>query len=171
MNTLFLDILNQGGAVSVNQRSAITRGLSQINPDALKQQLQQDLSRRDARAANAVIDVAVAFSAGRGIRLDDGLRPHVERLRAAVDSTCSGQVDAATSGQAATEAEHGTERSTGNGGRPLTFREGVVRLSLTFTTYLIFLAFLLGFRREWRTRRARLEASRPPDPPLETNLS
>lgn len=51
----------------------------------------------------------------------------------------------------------------------LTFREGVMRLSLTFTLYMVFLAFLLGLRRHLRQRADGMAAV--PEPPQENDVT
>ncbi|MEL6464699.1 MAG: hypothetical protein AAFQ58_07000 [Pseudomonadota bacterium] len=166
-NTLLLDILDAGGAVSVHHRAKLGRTLSHMDPVVVIATLTQDVPRRDARAAQVVLDVVGRLANGRGLRVEEAMRPHLNRLDAAADDACSGTTDVAAGPDAAQGAEQGKGRQTGQGGRALTFREGVVRLSVTFTTYLIFLAFLLGLRREWRARRARLDIPKATDPPRE----
>ncbi|WP_193743432.1 hypothetical protein [Tateyamaria sp. ANG-S1] len=155
MNTTLMTILNAGGDVSVHHRNALRRSLNRIDTSAFLNTLEQDLPRRDRRAASAVLTKAQALASGRGLRVEEGMRDQVIHLAGAADKACSGAENAATSGEAASGAEQGIARNTGQGGRPLTFREGVVRLSLTFTIYLIFLAFLLGVRRQLKERAAR----------------
>ncbi|WP_147110424.1 hypothetical protein [Tateyamaria sp. syn59] len=156
INATLLAVLNSGGTVSIHHRDALRRSLSQLETPILLRTLQEDVGRRDARSARSILSVAEALADGRGLRVEEGLRNDVSRLAGAADEACSGTVDAATSGDSAAGAEQGKERSTGQGGRPLTFREGVVRLSMTFTVYLVFLAFLLGLRRQIRERRAQI---------------
>ncbi|WP_299048449.1 hypothetical protein [uncultured Tateyamaria sp.] len=151
-NSALLAILDAGGTVSVHHRQTLRRHLDQINPAAVMQSLDQDVSRRDARAAGAVLATAQALADGRGLQVDGALRDDLRRVSDAVDAACSGGTDVAVGPEQADGAEHGTDRSEGQGGRGLTFREGVARLSLTFTLYLAFLAFLLGLRRQWRER-------------------
>ncbi|MBY5934635.1 hypothetical protein KUV51_16630 [Tateyamaria omphalii] len=163
-NTTLLAVLNGGGDVSIHDRHALRRSLDQMDTQAVLGMLEGDVRRRDARAATAVLTTAQALADGRGVRVDQALRNDVNRLAKAADTACSGNSGAATSSQDADSAEQGTERSTGQGGRPLTFREGVVRLSLTFTIYLIFLAFLLGIRRQLKERAAREDQAEDADP-------
>jgi len=145
-------ILDAGGEVSNHQRSRLRRAVAQVSPQALADALRPDIARRDHRAAVAILDKAAALANGNGLRVGDDMRDHTARLSTAVQAACSGNAQAVSSDEAAQGAEHGTTRSTGNGGRALTFREGVARLSITFTIYLAFLAFLLGFRRYWHDR-------------------
>ncbi|WP_299371140.1 hypothetical protein [uncultured Tateyamaria sp.] len=167
VNTTLLAVLEAGGEVSIHHRNRLARTVGGIVPDQLKQHLAQDVARRDARAAAAVIDVAVALADGRGIRLSDDLRDPVARLGAAIQSDCAGSGQVAGGADAAVGAEHGTRRDPTQGARALTFREGVARLSLTFTVYMTFLAFLLGVRRYVRNRpsAARADMSQVPDKP------
>jgi len=155
VNTTLLAVLDAGGTVSIHQRNQLARAVSGFSPDALKRTLSQDVSRGDARAARRVIDTATALASGRGVAVDTGLRDPVSRLGAAITSECAGAGQVAGAGGAAAGAEHGARRTDIQGGRALTFREGVARLSLTFTIYLVFLAFLLGVRRHVH-QRARL---------------
>ncbi|WP_299551489.1 hypothetical protein [uncultured Tateyamaria sp.] len=165
-NGTLLSILDGGGQVSVHQRDRLARAMAQMSPEVVKRTLSQDTPRRDARAAHAVIDTALALASGRGMTVNEGLRDHVVRLDQAVDATCSGGNSAASGNDDADGAEHGTPRQTDRGGRSLTFREGVARLSLTFTLYMVFLAFLFGFRRQLHLRAAENAA---PSEPLQGN--
>ncbi|WP_157598786.1 hypothetical protein [Tateyamaria omphalii] len=157
INATLLTVLNVGGEVSVHHRGALRRSLGQLDTAAVLSALQEDATRRDARAAQTILTVAQALADGRGVRVEDGVRSDVTRLASAADAACSGAANAATSGEDAAGAEQGKGRNTGQGGRALTFQEGVVRLSLTFTIYLIFLAFLLGLRRQLRERYGRIQ--------------
>ena len=161
-NATLLSILDAGGTVSVHHRQALRAYLDQIDPAVVLQSLTQDAPRRDARATGRVLAVAQALAEGRGLRVEEGLRDDLRRVSDAVDASCSGETDVASGPDAAASAEQGTERSTGQGGRPMTYREQVARLSLTFTIYLAFLAFLLGLRRQWRARGSS-QADVPPN--------
>lgn len=156
-NATLLSILDAGGAVSVHHRQALRRSLDQIDPALVLQSLRQEVPRRDARAAAVIIETARTLADGRGARVEANMRDTLRRLSDAVDASCSGGIDVATGSEAAQGAEQGTERSTGQGGRPMTYREQVARLSMTFTIYLVFLAFLLGFRRQWHARRRAMQ--------------
>lgn len=161
-NATLLSILDAGGTVSVHHRQALRRSLDQINAAMVLQALSQEVPRRDVRAAGTVLQTAQALADGRGVRVDADMRDTLRRLSDAVDVSCSGGTEVATGAEDAQGAEQGTERSAGQGGRPMTYREQVARLSLTFTVYLVFLAALLGFRQQWRARaRARLVAPVP----------
>lgn len=162
-NETLLSILDGGGNVSVHQRGRLARAVAQMSPDVVKQTLFQEVKRRDARAAHNVIDTALALASGRGMTVDKGLRDDILRVDQAVDASCSGSDSAASGAEDADGAEHGVaRRQTGWGGRVLTFREGVLRLSLTFTIYMVFLAFLLGLRRHLRQRAAERAATSDP---------
>ncbi len=164
VNTTLLAVLDNGGTVSIHQREALRRAMSQVTPDALKRTLRQDIARRDARAAGAVIDTAVALAGGRGMAVPLELREDVARLEQAVRGACTGTAVSAGGTEDAKSAEHGSDRSEGSGGRALTFREGVARLSITFTIYLAFLAFLLGARRSIKDRIRAARAAEPAQP-------
>lgn len=144
VNATLLEVLNGNGQVANHQRARLQRAMSQLGSGALG----DDLSRRDARAVRDVIAVASVLADGIGRTVDPDLRTAVTRVRDGIHDTCV-QDDAtqAGGGADATSAERGTARNEGSGGRALTFQEGVVRLSLTFTVYMTFLAFLLGLRR------------------------
>lgn len=161
-NTTLLAALDGGGTVTIHQREALRRVMAQVSPDVLKRQLRQEVARRDARAAGVVIDTAVALASGRGMTVAPNLRDDVARLGQAVKAACLGQASVAGKGEAAQSVEHGTARSEGDGGRALTFREGVTRLSITFTIYLVFMAFVLGIRRTIK-ERARLSETTEQD--------
>ncbi|WP_189368108.1 hypothetical protein [Tateyamaria omphalii] len=161
-NGTLLAILDAGGNVSNHQRDRLARAMAQIAPDVVKRTLSDEARRRDARAAHAVIDTALALANGRGMTVDEGLRDQVFRLDQAVDASCSGSNSAASGEEDAHSSEHGVTRQTGGGGRALTFREGVARLSLTFTLYMVFLAFLFGLRRHFRQRAADAEETSDP---------
>ncbi len=161
-NGTLLSVLDGGGNVSVHQRDRLARAMAQMSPEVVKRTLSQDARRRDARAAHAVIDTALALASGRGVTVDEGLRDHVVRLDQAVDASCSGSDSAVSGSEDADGAEHGVTRPTDRGERSLTFREGVKRLSLTFTIYMVFLAFLFGLRRHLRQRSTEaISASEP----------
>ncbi|WP_299701872.1 hypothetical protein [uncultured Tateyamaria sp.] len=162
-NETLLSILDGGGKVSNHQRDRLARAMAQMSPDDVKRALSQEARRRDARAAHAVIDTALALASGRGMTVDEGLRDDLFRLDQAVDASCSGSDNAVSGTEDADGAEHGVaRRQTGRGGRALTFREGVLRLSLTFTLYMVFLAVLLGLRRHLRQRAAETAATSDP---------
>lgn len=163
-NATLLSILDEGGQVSIHRRDRLARAMAQMSPDVVKRTVSQDARRRDARAAHAVIDAATALASGRGMRLEEDMRAHVMRLDRAADVSCSGSDGVASGSDEADGAEHGTTRETDRGARALTFRERVTRLSLTFTLYMAFLAFLFGLRRQLRERVAKAPAvteSRP----------
>jgi len=161
-NGTLLAVLDQGGTVSVHQRNRLARAMEQMAPDIVKKTISQDARRRDARAAHAVIDTAFALASGRGMTVDEAMWDHVTRLDQAIDVSCSGSDSAVSGSQDANGTEHGLNRQDNRGGRPVTFSEGVTRLSLTFTLYMVFLAFLFGLRRHLRHRiTERAGASEP----------
>lgn len=160
-------ILRAGGAVSVHHRDTLRRSIGQLDPQSLTATLGPELGRRTVRSMTAVIDTATALASGRGLSVDDAMRPHVKRLHDAVDSACSGATEVAVGGEDAGGAEQGKTRQGGQGGSGLTFRQGVARLSLTFTIYLTFLVFLLGVRRHYHMRAGGQDLTLDPPPPTE----
>ncbi|WP_299297536.1 hypothetical protein [uncultured Tateyamaria sp.] len=163
VNATLLAVLDAGGTVSIHHRNRLVRAIAGLEGEALKRTIAQEVARGDARAAGQVIDTATALAAGRGMVVDPGLRDPVSRLGASIQSQCSGTSQVASGTDAAAGAEHGDRRDVTVGGRALTFREGVARLSLTFTIYLVFLAALLGIRRHVHQRaRAQQDGVAPP---------
>ncbi|WP_299694086.1 hypothetical protein [uncultured Tateyamaria sp.] len=155
INTTLLEVLNGGGKVSNHQRTRLQRAMAQIAPGAVTATLRAELSRRDARAVGDVIAVAALLADGIGLSVDPDVRTPVTRVRDGIQQTCAqDNAQRSGNGEDATSAEHGLGRNEGAGGRGLTFGEGVARLSLTFTIYMTFLAFLLGIRRFFKEREA-----------------
>lgn len=155
VNAVLLEVLNGNGQIANHQRVRLQRAVGQIAPGALEGALTSELSRRDARALGTVMGVATQLARGVGRDVDPNLRGSVMRIRDGIHTACA-QDDATQTGtgEDATGAEHGLGRSEGSGGRGLTFGEGLVRLSYTFTIYVIFLAFLLSIRRILNARLA-----------------
>ncbi len=164
-NAILLEVLNNGGQINNHHRARLARTMEHIAVGAGNEGLTADLSWRDARAVRAVVEAATTLARGIGREVDPDLRGAVTRVRDGIQTTCV-SADAATAarGEDATGSERGTERNTGSGGRALTFGEGVVRLSLTFTIYLAFLIFLFVLRRHLKTREVGLTGIEPAAP-------
>lgn len=156
-----LTALNGSGQLANAQRTRLAQAMAQIAPEALSATLSGEVPRRDARAVDAVLAVAEPLARGIGTTVPEAVRTPLNRVRAAVLDTCATDNAVQTGdGLRATDSEHGTSRNEGGGGRALTFGEGVARLSLTFTIYMTFVAFLLGVR---RLIKDRAEATPAPD--------
>ncbi|MEX0370766.1 MAG: hypothetical protein AB3N09_09060 [Tateyamaria sp.] len=166
-NITLAEVLGVGGTVSVHHRERLRRSMVQVNAQAIAATLTPEVGRRTARAMTAVIDTATALAEGRGLTVVEDLRPHISHLNEAIDDACSGETQVAASADEAGGAEQGKSRQTGQGGGGLTFRQGVGRLSLTFTVYLTFLAFLLGVRRQIRKHLKTAEDANDLPNPLE----
>lgn len=147
VNTILLEALNANGTLANPQRVRLRQAMSQLSPGALGATLAQEVSRGDARAAAAVLAAAGQLADGIGRVVDPDLRGALTQVRDAIHQTCAQDNAVQTgTGADATDAERGQARNEGSGGRGLSFGEGVVRLSMTFTIYMAFLGCLLGFR-------------------------
>ena len=161
VNAILLEVLNTNGQLANHQRVRLRRAVDRIGPGALGGALEAELSWRDARAVRRGVGVAAGLAGGGGRTVDPDLRGSLDRIREGIQRTCSGG-DAADNagGDEASSAERGLSRNQGSGGRALTFGEGVVRLSMTFSIYMLFLVFLFGLR---RAGKARTEGVMDPD--------
>ena len=155
VNAILLEVLNTNGQLANHQRVRLRRAVDQIGPGALGGALEAELSWRDTRAVRRVVGVATGLAGGVGRTVDPDLRGSRDRIREGIQSTCSAGDSADNTGSdEASSAERGLSRNEGSGGRALTFGEGVVRLSMTFSIYMLFLVFLFGLRRAIKMRMA-----------------
>lgn len=166
VNTAFVGAFNAGGAVDVHLRMRLQRSLEGTSIVALEDAVRGEISRSELRAVRGVLTAARALARGDGRALPADLRAQTTQLAEAVQSGCSGAGEGTAGAGDAATAEQGTERREGGAGTALTFREGVQRLSMTFTLYMVFLAFLLGLRRIVKTRMKAADADeRVAEPP------
>ena len=165
VNAVMLGALDGDGSLTRSQRIRLQRAMTQLDPQALQGALRGEVSRGERAEIAQILRAAGALANSTGFAVSPDLRAPLNRLRGAVSDICATE-DAvgAGAGEVATDAERGLTRSTGNGGQPLTFSEGVMRLSLTFTIYMTFLAFLLGVRRIVKHREADAMAPLSRDP-------
>jgi len=149
VNDTLITALDRKGEVDNYTRNRLRRTLDYLSVDAMIDALSGEVSRRDLRAVRSVIGVAAALADGRGLIVDADLRADTTRLKQAVQTACSDATLGVSSAGKANGSERGGARRQGTG-RGLTFREGMVRLSLAFTLYLAFLVFLFFVRQRYK---------------------
>jgi len=146
LNDTMIEAIERGGEVTIRARVRMGRILDNISADDLLRAISGEVSRRNLRAARNVMAAAAALADGRGLKIDPSLGEDTSRLKEAVRSTCSDATQGVTGTAPAKGVEFGGDRKEGSTGRGLTFQEGLIRLSVAFTIYLIFLVFLFVLR-------------------------
>ncbi|MEO0403025.1 MAG: hypothetical protein AAF214_11670 [Pseudomonadota bacterium] len=161
-----IDVRDTGGQVAIHHRARLRRTLAGVDPASLSATLASDLSRANLRAVDTVLAGATALADGKGVELGAHLTAASVRLREAVQKDCAQGEQAAAGGSEAQGAEHGARRVGVGTGTPLTFREGLTRLSVAFTIYAVFLCFVIALRRRWPARHDTEEVTEPMSKPL-----
>lgn len=146
VNSTLTDQLERGGEVGVYVRSTLRRALNHMPPDAMLTSLRGEVSRAELRAARRVLEAANGLADGRGRKVNPELRSDTLRLTEAVELDCANGTLSASEGGNAQGADGGGARRDGGAGNPLTFQEGMTRLSIAFTLYAVFLVALFAFR-------------------------
>ena len=167
VNNTLIGALDRGGEVKTQTRMRLARTLAGMSARTVIAALAPEIARRDLRAVRAVLAEATALAEGRGVVVDPAVQSDADRLKAAVQIACSDATQGANGTDPAKGIEHGGARKDGGTGRALSFQEGMVRLSVTFTIYLVFLGFLFMIRQAIHARhppaRGPARGIAPPD--------
>lgn len=157
-------VQENGGVVGNYHRARLSRALGQTNESALMRDLGGDVTRGDRRAVAAVLTLSSALANGMGRTLSVPESEQAHHLAAAIRTACLSDTKAkASHATPPASLEQDQQKGAGDGAAGLTFRQGIVRLSLTFTVYMTFLAFVIGLRRQWkRSMQALLDDTGPP---------
>ncbi|WP_299722606.1 hypothetical protein [uncultured Tateyamaria sp.] len=146
VNKTMIAQLKRGGEVSMFVRNSLRRSLDRMPADAMLTTLSGEVGWRDLRAARTVLEVATALADGRGFTIDPDLRQHTSRLNDAVQAACSDGTQGASGAAETNAVERSDARKEVGTSVGLTFGEGMARLSVAFSIYAVFLAFLFAFR-------------------------
>ncbi|MFL4469798.1 hypothetical protein ACERZ8_07935 [Tateyamaria armeniaca] len=146
MNTTLIKQMDRGGEVGMFVRNTLRRALANMPADAVLASMAGEVSRGELRSARTVLGVATALADGRGVFVDPALREHTSRLDDAVQEACSDGTQGASGVSEASGVEGGGARKEVGSAGGLTFSEGMARLSIAFSIYAVFLAFLFVFR-------------------------
>ena len=150
--------IDRGGEVGIYVRNTLRRALDSMPADAMLTTLAESASRAEMRSARAVLGVAGTLADGRGRVIHPSLKEHTSRLDEAIQLACSDGTQGASGVSEATSVESGGARKNVGSGRGLTFGQGLARLSIAFSLYVVFLVFLFAFRqmyhRQYATRAA-----------------
>ncbi|WP_415401470.1 hypothetical protein [Tateyamaria sp. SN3-11] len=164
INTTLGAVHASGGEVGMHHRTRLRRALDQLDVPALRQSLGEVLGRSDRRAADTVLKASAALAGGRGFKLEPDVAEKSRQLASVMQRDCVEGTQA--EGQGATDSTaHGARQSERGAASALTFREGITRLSITFTIYLIFLAAVIGLRRDHKLAHAEEDVSEEETPP------
>ena len=158
VNAVLVTALDTRAPVDVNLRMQVRRALNGTSIVAMQDAMRGDLSRREMRDVRAVLGTANALAEGQRRTLPADLRDQTSRVAAAMHTACSGADGVAAGTTTATDVERGVIRNSDKADTSLQFGEGVMRLTMTFTIYMLFLAFLLGLR---TVLNARIDATLP----------
>ena len=164
VNDTLMGAMDRGGEVRTQTRMRLARALAAMSAQTVVAALAPEITRRELRAVRVVLNEAAALADGRGTVVDPGVRDHATRLKEAVQTACASSAAQGANGtDPADGIDRGGARRQGGTGRALTFQEGMMRLSVTFTIYLVFLVFLFVTRQAIHAQYAPDRRGAPPD--------
>ncbi|MEO9684729.1 MAG: hypothetical protein ABJF86_08245 [Tateyamaria sp.] len=141
-------VQDTGGRVSPYHRARLRQALQRMDVTAVEREMKGTLGRADQRAALATLTLSSALVNGSGWVLDGRDVAYVKHLANAIRTSCLADTNAKAQNTATDATLEQGDPQVGNGGASgLTFRQGIARLSLTFTIYMTFLALVIGLRR------------------------
>lgn len=165
ISTTLMSVQEGGGQVGNYHRSRLRQALGQMDVVAVQNNLAGILGRADRRAVAAMLILSQSLANGMGRSLSAGDADQARQLAQSIRTTCPADTQAKAKSTPSSQAlEQGESQLDGDGSRALTFRQGLARLSLTFSVYMTFLAFVIGLRRQWKRtmHRAHRDSGPPP---------
>lgn len=161
ISATLMSIQDTSGQVAPFHRARLRQALRHLDLPALQRDLAAALNRADRRAATQMLTLSATLANGIGRDLSERQAAQARHLANAIRVACPADTLAKAQGIPRDASREQSAPHLGDAtGTGITFREGLTRLSLTFTIYAVFLAVVIGLRRQWKV----MARSVDPDP-------
>ena len=165
ISATLMSVQDSGGQVRTYHRARLRQALGRMDISAVRRDMAAALDRADRRSVATVLTLSSALANGIGRTLGPREATQVAHLATAIRTVCLAETQAKAPNTTSTTTLEQGDPQTGKAGVPgLTFYQGLARLSLTFTIYMTFLAFVIGLRRVWKTKVAHRPSEKGPPP-------